>query len=294
VKTTFQAPLATYRLQDIFSERLLTYRQLAHEYGIELEVIDDLASLITVAGDAQVQRNLLDIILPNTILYSRATRITFSTRQLLQSGNDLLLEFSLIDNGEFPPRRHEKLRYFRALVQAKRLIENLGGKAEIITVPGLNTTLKFLLRYQWAPVEGEGGEGVSMGLRGRRILVAEDNEVNQQVIRRILSAQGVDVVVTANGKEAVETLERERDAFDLVLMDLQMPHMDGLEATQYIRRQLQHTVPIIALTTSSAQDLYTRCIEAGMNHFVQKPFAPEELVRAISSLLQGMEMSCSA
>ncbi|MEW9799204.1 response regulator [Alteromonas sp. CYL-A6] len=111
------------------------------------------------------------------------------------------------------------------------------------------------------------------------ILVAEDNDINAEVIKHMLSSEGYDVVIASDGQKAVDALTV--DHFDLVLMDLQMPVMDGIEATQKIRQQLVMNTPIIALTANAYAEDRDNCLAAGMNDFLTKPVTKEKLLRMI-------------
>jgi CheY-like chemotaxis protein len=120
------------------------------------------------------------------------------------------------------------------------------------------------------------------GIAGMTILLAEDNEVNREVAVRLLEKRGCRVTVCTNGQEAVEKSSNE--AFDLILMDVQMPVMDGLEATANIRRREltnRSRVPIIALTAYAMKGDAERCLAAGMDGYVSKPLRPDELVQAL-------------
>jgi signal transduction histidine kinase/DNA-binding response OmpR family regulator len=124
--------------------------------------------------------------------------------------------------------------------------------------------------------------------RRLRILLAEDNRVNQRVAARLLEKQGHTVGLALNGREAVEALEH--GVFDVVLMDLQMPEMDGLEATALIRareRQRGGRIPIVALTADAMSSDRDRCLRAGMDGYVTKPLRPEELFGAIASVVDA-------
>ena len=123
-------------------------------------------------------------------------------------------------------------------------------------------------------------------LRGRRILLAEDNELNQLVAREILQGDaGAIVTVVDNGQEALDALARE--SFDLVLMDVQMPVMDGFEATVRIRRDPRHArLPIVAMTAHAQPADRERSLRAGMDEHVTKPFEPDQLFRTLADLLE--------
>jgi CheY-like chemotaxis protein len=284
----------TYQLQEVINETILPCRVLAFEYGIDLEVINDFASFLTIIGDVSTQKRLLGLILTNTIKYSKASKIIFTTRQLLQSDKNVLVEFSLVDNGAARKLSSESFGYFRSLVTAKALIEQLGGKSELVALSGFDTTLKFIIKFEWQKIfstQPAKDLHYSKKLEGKKILVAEDNEVNQKVIRQILHKQGVIADFVSNGKDAVNAFEKNAGMYDLILMDLQMPYMDGFQAAHYIRKKLCSSVPIVALTTGSADANYAKCIEAGMNHFIKKPFTETELLMAVDKFLEVRYMA---
>ena len=118
-------------------------------------------------------------------------------------------------------------------------------------------------------------------LSGSRILVVEDNKVNRMVVEGILSKAGVIVETAGNGIEALRILEEK--TFDLVVMDVQMPEMDGLEATRLIREDLRlDTLPIIALTAHAMKGDREICLDAGMNDYVVKPLNQKRLLLTLS------------
>ncbi len=116
-----------------------------------------------------------------------------------------------------------------------------------------------------------------------RVLVVEDNRLNQRVARQMLERRGFTVETAEDGREAVEAMRRGPDRFDAILMDMQMPEMDGLQATRVIRREFpKHAVPIIAATASAGGTDLNACLDAGMNDFVPKPIEPRQLERVLS------------
>jgi CheY-like chemotaxis protein len=122
--------------------------------------------------------------------------------------------------------------------------------------------------------------------RNLRVLLVEDNTINQMVAAKLLERQGHAVVIAENGRAALETLEEEQ--FDLVLMDVQMPVMDGLEATAAIRQREAGTgrhLPIVALTANALVGDRERCLRAGMDGYVAKPFQVQSLLHEITQVL---------
>jgi CheY-like chemotaxis protein len=124
------------------------------------------------------------------------------------------------------------------------------------------------------------------------VLVAEDNLVNQRLIGRLLEKQGHAVRVVGNGREAVAALDGR--AFDVILMDVQMPEMNGYDATAAIRRQEQALgthIPIIALTANAIKGDRERCLEAGMDGYISKPVRAEDVFEALDRLVPAAATS---
>ena len=124
-------------------------------------------------------------------------------------------------------------------------------------------------------------------LLGNRVLLAEDNKINQQITLGFLDFAGLATTIVQNGAEAVELLEREGTSFDLVLMDIQMPVMDGYSATEAIRKMAAPTgkIPIIALTAHAMQEEKQKCLDRGMNDYITKPINPEQLFATLGRYL---------
>jgi CheY-like chemotaxis protein len=126
----------------------------------------------------------------------------------------------------------------------------------------------------------------SVAVRSLRILVAEDNRVNQLVVTRLMEKQGHTVTVTASGREAIAALNR--DTFDVILMDIHMPELDGLQATRMIRAREQYTgfhIPIIAVTAFAMKGDAEKCLNAGMDAYIAKPIQASELFLKINQLV---------
>ncbi len=120
------------------------------------------------------------------------------------------------------------------------------------------------------------------------VLLVEDNPINQLVASEMLQLLGVEVVCAYDGMEALESMRGRR--FDLVLMDIQMPRMDGLDTTREIRRREQHSsdaaTPVVALTANASDDDRQRCLAAGMNDFLAKPVKTEQIAAVLSRYLR--------
>jgi CheY-like chemotaxis protein len=177
------------------------------------------------------------------------------------------------------------------LTITKKLVELQGGTLGVKSNFGQGSTFHFNIKLEKSGAEVTEELLVETGgklgpLGGARILLVEDNKVNQLVASKFLHQWDLKVIIANNGQEAVDLIQRRQ--FDLVLMDLQMPEMDGFEATRQIRHRTDEkkALPIIALTASAAEEVRTKVIDWGMDDFVSKPFNPSELHLKISKYLQ--------
>lgn len=180
------------------------------------------------------------------------------------------------------------------LAIVKELVELQEGELDLESTEGVGTTFTVTLRYPVAlsPPQLPALRGEPASLKGARILLVEDNEVNQFVAYRMLEQWGALVSIAENGRIAVERVAESADdpssGFDLVLMDIQMPEMDGYEATRHIRSTLGRSaedLPVLALTASTMADQRRAMLAAGMNEVVMKPFEPDMLRARIGSFL---------
>jgi CheY-like chemotaxis protein len=131
--------------------------------------------------------------------------------------------------------------------------------------------------------DGEEDRAIQARTQGARILLVEDNEINRQVAKEILAGAGFVVELAGNGLEAIERVSDTATPFDALLMDIQMPVMDGFEATRNIREGLQNGIlPIIAMTAHVMESDRQSCFQAGMNDYVPKPIDPDQLIATIT------------
>jgi two-component system sensor histidine kinase/response regulator len=173
------------------------------------------------------------------------------------------------------------------------------GFAACLTKPVRHSTLFDTLATilsRKAPPAIAQPSAAAAGERGLRahVLLAEDNEVNQEVAREILADAGCTVEVVGNGASALVAATDPAKRFDVILMDCQMPEMDGFEATRRIRAARGGAVPILALTANAVAGDRERCLEAGMNDYVSKPIDPDVLLATIGRLLTGTSAAVTA
>ena len=176
------------------------------------------------------------------------------------------------------------------LVISRRLTQAMGGDITVESRQNQGSTFSFhvIVRRdsQPAPAQVDGVRAAPPNFSGRRILVAEDNDFNQQIMRELLERTGAEVLLAENGAEAISRLGT-NPGIELVLMDVQMPVMDGLEASRQIRRNLNlPSVIIVAMTANVTVEDRRMCEEAGMNDFLGKPLEPRRVMEVLGRWLK--------
>ena len=172
---------------------------------------------------------------------------------------------------------------------SRQLVELMGGQIGVESEPGRGSVFRFTVPLVRGRLPAESAPPlldpalITATLRGRRVLVAEDNTINQQVARELLQKVGMVVTIAGDGRAAAAAATEFGVHFDVVLMDLQMPVMDGYEATRLIREQWpSDRLPIIAMTAYASQEELDRCLKSGMNDHLTKPVLPERLYACLA------------
>lgn len=276
---------SSFRLQQTIEACLAKFRLDERHKNVSLHLIDDLVAPLSIKGEEQQLAKILDLIFLNAIAVINATKVNIYLKQLLTTQHEVLLEFTVEDNGikDFIDSNEFAIAYKNNLQEIKKEIESCGGKTEISSLEGVGTTVKFLLKFLTeVPVELSRST-LGNKLADKRILIAEDNEINQKIIAHLLKKENIEADVANNGKEAVELFEKNK--YDLVLLDLQMPYMDGFQTAKYIRKIIGSNVPIVAMTAGAFANEQIRCFEIGINQYLSKPFTADDLFQRLKYLL---------
>ncbi len=153
------------------------------------------------------------------------------------------------------------------------------GSTFLLSIP---FTISRMATQLTAPISGQTGNPFII-FENKRILIAEDNEINQLLLKHLLKEWNLEYDMALNGKEAIELLKKKK--FDLILMDIQMPEMDGCTATKHIREVLHLKIPVIAITAHAMAGEREKCLEFGMNEYISKPLRENELLNLILHFL---------
>ena len=299
-------------LGSIFEEVLVVIEQMAADQNIR--IIWEEKEIIhrnLIGSPSHVKRILMNI-LSNAVKYNKENGdIYISCREIVSEQPEMMtMEFVCRDTGIGMSEAFQK-QIFEPFAQedvgsrtkyagtglgmpiTKKLVEKMGGTISFESKEGAGTT--FVVRIPFRidtdrDSKVEAGEKTEASIRGLHILLAEDNELNMEIAEFMLQNEGADVTKAWNGREAVEIFEKSRpDEFDIILMDIMMPVMNGYEASKMIHsmdREDAKTIPIIAMTANAFTEDKIRAKEAGMNEHIAKPVDGKLLVKIIHELVR--------
>jgi two-component system, sensor histidine kinase and response regulator len=298
-----------FNLRNCVEQALKTFALLAHEKKLELlcEIAADVPEMLD--GDPGRMRQILLNLVSNAIKFTSHGEVAVRVAIDAEDGDTRVVKFTVSDTGIgiptekwvsiFSPftQADSSMRVYGGtglgLTISARLVAMMGGSIWVESEMGQGSRFHFTVRLR---VSGERAESRLMfplveqpaQPKGLNILLAEDNRINQTVAKGLLERMGHSVVVAETGSGALLLLKT--GSFDLILMDIQMPEMDGLTATARIREGETMTrtrIPIIAMTAHAMKGDRERCLAAGMDGYISKPISASALDTAVAEALQG-------
>jgi len=308
---------ARFFLRQCVSDAAGAMRFMANHKGIALSSMVDERVPDAWIGDSTRLRQVILNLVNNAVKFTSAGFVHVEVELEQQLENRGVLRFNVTDSGIGLSAEQQKLIFepFRqadgsitrkyggtglGLSICSRLVELMNGAISVSSTPGVGSTFSFTIQCAVCADQAQAGNDGSAPQTEKdnqvttklRILLAEDNPVNQLVALRLLETRGHAVVVVNDGRAAIAASSREN--FDLILMDVQMPEMDGFEATRILREREQagaRRIPIVAMTAHAMQGDREKCLAAGMQGYVSKPIRPEALFRTIEELIASQAAS---
>jgi CheY-like chemotaxis protein len=301
---------APFRLADVIDNLSVVLGVAVGQKNIELIIQPPPAGVLTLIGDALRLEQVLINLSINAIKFTHAGQVELRTELLYRDRGQTLLRFTVRDTGiGIAPELKEGV--FAAFTQAdssttrrfggtglglticRQLVHLMGGEIGLVSVLGKGSEFWFTVPLKTvADADSTVSNSVreetliaGQSLQGIRVLVVDDSEINREVASRILQGQGAIVELANDGQAALDWLQAHAEAVDLVLMDVQMPVMDGIEATRRLRRIPRFAeLPIIALTAGAFKSQHDDAAAAGMSHFISKPFDVPSTIALIQRL----------
>jgi PAS domain S-box-containing protein len=264
---------------------------------------DDRIPEVLIGDPVRLHQIILNLV-SNAVKFTSKGEIVVSAHMFKETEVEVLIEFGVSDTGigieesklknifeDFQQATSNTSRLYGGtglgLAIAKQLVEAQGGTIKVKSKLNEGTTFSFTLGFQKTNAKAEAEiilSGLDTEIINAKILVVEDIALNQLLMRTLLEDFGFECDIVSNGRLAVEKLQEEY--YDLILMDLQMPEMNGFEATEFIRSKLKLTIPIIALTADVTTSDMTRCRAVGMDDYISKPVNDRILYNKIAVLLK--------
>ncbi len=296
-----------FNLKDTLDRVYSFLSHVAEEKAIALSVSMDMTFTKAVIGDSVRLQQILINLVNNAIKFTSDGEVDLSCTLVGETEGKAAFLFSVTDTGigisednlksifeKFKQEDESVTRVYGGtglgLAISKQLVGLMGGELQVESEKGRGSRFFFTIEFGTteADVLHEMNQKIFLdpqALKGKNILVVEDNEFNQFIARSILEKWNILVDLASNGKEAIEKVKRQH--YDLILMDMQMPVMDGLTATRIIRKDFNNTIPIIALTAFATKEAIEKTAASGMNGYITKPFEEENL---FSQLLSSFGM----
>ena len=293
-----------FNINKLSDETIVMLEELAKERNIQIvEEEKRITHPYLIGSPTHVKRVLMNI-LSNAIKYNRDNGFIYVSYKELNSNHSdhTLIEFTCRDTGIgmskefqnkiFEPFAQEHIGSRSKYVGtglgmpiAKSLVEKMGGTLEFTSQEGVGS--QFVIRIPFKIDEehknGTVKESTSVSIEGLSVLLVEDNELNMEIAEFIIENEGAIVTCATNGIEAVDIYKKSPGFFDIILMDIMMPEMDGLQATQCIR-SFDHDIPIVAMTANAFMEDKIKAKKAGMNAHLSKPLDKDKLIRVIAKL----------
>jgi signal transduction histidine kinase/CheY-like chemotaxis protein len=299
-----------FDLKDVIENITMLFQQEVQRKGLTFNIMQSSHLNVLLKGDALKLKQILINLLNNSAKFTQKGFVNLEISLISQNEKEIQLQFSVKDSGIGMNEAQQKMLFQSfsqadtsisrrfggtglGLVISQKFVELMGGKITCTSTPDVGSEFSFTLPFETVKPSNVNDETspqktlsqriaeAAKSLENIHVLLVEDTPLNQQVASQFLRNAKLHVSIADNGKEALELIEK--STFDVVLMDVQMPVMDGIEATRIIRQIPQcANLPIIAMSAGVTLDEQEKCQEVGMSDFIAKPINPVQMLEKIA------------
>jgi CheY-like chemotaxis protein len=293
-----------FNIRELIEDVIKTHTKKVEEKGLDFKYSFSSSIPKILVGDPQRIRQVLNNLISNAIKFTQDGGISVDVKKLFAKDNEVTIQFSVIDTGIGISKENLSV-LFKSFSQietsftkkfggtglglaiSKNLVEMMGGEIKVESTKDVGSNFYFILKFQVGTSDNSNRlliPQIKKSIKPLRILLAEDDQVNQKVILKILKEQGHDVIAADNGEMVLDLIDK--NEFDVILMDIQMPNMNGVEAVQRIRQMdsTKKNIPIVAVTAYALYGDRERFLNLGFDEYITKPLQMEILFEVLDKI----------
>ena len=297
-----------FNLNEVLDDQISVFRESAKQKNIDLRLSISSDTPTNLNGDALRLGQVLSNLISNALKFTEQGEVTITTELVKEKGSDVWIKFIVTDSGIGISKEHIDT-LFDSFTQADSstsrkyggsglglaishsLVELMSGSFTVDSLPNEGSSFAFTAKFileEAALLQPALETEQKRDLNDISILLVDDNLINQKIMAKLLEAEGFDISLASSGRQAIDMIENQ--TFDIVLMDMQMPELSGIDTTKILREEMGMTdLPIIALTANVMKEDMDMCFSVGMNDFLSKPIDAENVKKVIFKWLPNQD-----
>ncbi|MFM7897220.1 MAG: ATP-binding protein, partial [Flavobacterium sp.] len=299
-----------FNLLELTENIVISFKEFIHENNIKCHLDIDKSIDFNLKGDPTKLSQILINLLNNAIKFSKNGDVWFTIKKRQETTENVTLYFEIKDNGIGIPKDKQEAIFDSfsqgsveinrtyggtglGLSIVKKILELMGSEIKLSSESGKGSTFSFELQFEKGTAKKAKEEIIQPNqslLTEKKVLLVEDNKINQMITQKMLEKRGISCNIIDNGEDAIEDVKINN--YDLILMDVHLPGINGTEATSEIRK-FNSQIPIVALTAISLNENREMLLSYGMNEVITKPFEPEHFYTVVTKYLTSTEQSNS-
>ena len=297
-----------FNLVQVLDDQISVFRESAKQKNIDLRLSISSDTPTNLNGDALRLGQVLSNLISNALKFTEQGEVTITTELVKEKGSDVWIKFIVTDSGIGISKEHIDTLFDSftqadsstsrkyggsglALAISHSLVELMSGSFTVDSLPNEGSSFAFTAKFileEAALLQPALETEQKRDLNDISILLVDDNLINQKIMAKLLEAEGFDISLASSGRQAIDMIENQ--TFDIVLMDMQMPELSGIDTTKILREEMGMTdLPIIALTANVMKEDMDMCFSVGMNDFLSKPIDAENVKKVIFKWLPNQD-----